>query len=109
MQGYDAEKALAFVLRTVNRKGFAGLGSMADTYLREAQALDLAYMREADVIDDEGYQGEGFYDEDDALEYIVEGIVEKHGLDDDAAVLAASVVDAYLQAHDAFMRKEGLS
>lgn len=109
MQGYDMEKALAYIQRNVSRKGFAELGPTADSYLRQAQELDLRYMREAGVIDGEGFEGEGYYDDDEAFEFIVEEIVHTRGLDDEAAILAASVVDAYMGAQEAYLRKEGLA
>lgn len=109
MQGYDQEKALDFIKRTVNRKGFAELGPAVDGYLQQAQALDLQYMQENGVLDAEGYEGEGYYDDDEAFEFIVEEIVKVRGLGDEEAVLAASVVDAYMGAQEAFLRKEGLA
>lgn len=109
MQGYDAEKALAYVGRAIDRKAFSQLGPAVDSYLRQAQDLDLKFMRECGVLDAEGYAGDGEYDEDEAMEYIVEEIVRLRGLDDDEALLAAGLVDAYLLAHDAFLRKEGLA
>lgn len=109
MQGYDREKALAFIRRTVNRKGFAELGPAVDSYLGQAQELDMRYMQEAGVLDADGYEGEGYYDDDEAFEFIVEEIVRTRGLDDDAAILAASVVDAYMGAQEAYLQKEGLA
>ncbi len=109
MRGYDAEDALRYIQKNINRKGFSDLGPRVDGYLRQAQELDLRYMRETGVLDAEGYEGDGEYDEDEAFEYIVEEIVKLRGLDDEAAVLAASVVDAYMAAQDAYLRKMGLA
>lgn len=109
MQGYDQEKALAFIRRTVKRKAFDELGPGIDGYLAQAQALDLQYMREAGVLDEAGYEGDGFYDDDEAMEFIVEEIVKIRGLDEDEAILVASLVDAYLGAQEAYLQKEGLS
>lgn len=109
MQGYDARKALDYIRRTVNRKGFAELGPAVDGYLAQAQELDLRFMRESGVLDAQGYEGDAYYDEDEAFEYILEEMVKTRGLNDEAAILAASVVDAYMQAQDAYLRKEGLA
>ena len=108
MQGYNEEKALDYIKKSVNRKGFAELGPAVDSYLAQAQALDLRYMRESGVLDGEGYEGDGFYDDDEAFEYIVEEIVKIRGLNDEQAILAASVVDEYMAAQEAFLKKEGL-
>lgn len=109
MQGYDQERALAYIRRNINRKDLSELGPALDDILKQAQALDLQYMREAEVLDEEGYEGDGFYDEDEAFEYIVEEIVKTRGLDDDAAIVVASAVDGYMQAQEAFLHQEGLA
>lgn len=109
MQGYDTEKALAFIQRNVSKKGFVELGSSIDGYLRQAQAHDLAYMRSTGVLDEDGFAGGSEYDEDEAFEYIVEEIVRERGLDDETAIIVASLVDAYMGAQDAFLRQEGLA
>ncbi|GHU84174.1 hypothetical protein FACS1894196_4910 [Clostridia bacterium] len=109
MQGYDNEKALAYIQKSIDRKVFSAIGPLVDSILRQAQALDLRYMREAGVLDAEGWAGAGDYDEDDAIDYIVEEIVKLRGLDDEQAVLAARVVDAYMGAQEAFLKKEGLA
>lgn len=109
MQGYDKQKALSFIARNIDRRAFADLGPALDGYLRQAQALDLQYMRESGVLDESGFSGDGFYDDDDAFEYIVEEIVKLRGLTDEQAIVAATVVDAYMAAQDAFLRMEGLA
>ena len=108
MQGYDNEKALAYIKKSIDTKSFSELGPSIDSYLRQSQDLDLRYMRENDVLDADGFSGDGYYDEDEAFEYIVEEIVKLRGLDDEQAILAAAIVDAYMAAQDAFLRKEGL-
>lgn len=109
MQGYDADKALAFIQRTINRKGFAQLGPAIDGYLRQAQELDLRFMRDSGVLDSEGFEGEGYYDEDEAVDYIFDEIVKSRGLGDEEAILVASLLDAYMHAQEDFLYKEGLA
>lgn len=109
MQGYDADKALAYIAKTVNRKPFASLGPQIEGYLRQAQELDLQFMRETDVLDADGYEGDGYYDDDEAFEYILDEMVRTRGLGEEEAMLAASLLDAYMGAHEAFLEKEGLA
>ena len=109
MQGYDSEKAFRYIKKNIDAKSFSDLGPDMDSILRQAQALDLRFMRESNVLDAEGFAGDGYYDEDEAFEYIVEEIVKLRGLDDEQAVLAAALVDAYMGAQDAFLRKAGLA
>lgn len=108
MQGYDAEKALAFIRKSIPDKPFLELGPQIEGYIRQAQTLDMQFMQDNAVIGADGYAGDGYYDDDEAFEYIVEEIVHVRGLSDEQAVLVASLVDAYMGAQDAFMRKEGL-
>jgi len=109
MQGYDSEKALRYIKRNIDARAFPDLGPDLGSYLRQAQSLDLRYMRESNTLDAEGFEGEGYYDEDEAFEYIVEEIVKLRGLNDEQAILAAVLVDAYMGAQDAFLRREGLA
>ncbi len=109
MQGYNEEEALRYIARSIDRKAFSEIGPSIDGMLRQAQALDLRYMRENDVIDGDGFMGDGFYDDDEAFEFIVEEIVRMRGLNEEGAVLVASLIDAYMSAHDAFLRKAGLA
>lgn len=108
MQGYDEEKALAYITKTIDRSSFRELGPSILGYVRQAQALDLQYMHENDVLDAEGYMGDGYYDEDDALEYIVDEIVKMRGLNEEQAMLVACLVDAYMGVQDAYLRMTGL-
>lgn len=108
MQGYDAEKALAYIAKSINRSSFRELGPSIQGYLRQAQALDLQYMHENDVLDSEGYMGDGYYDEDEAFEFIVEEIVKMRGLNEEQAMLVACLVDAYRNAQDAYLQRTGL-
>lgn len=109
MQGYDEQKALDYILKNINRKGFSELGPALEGYVRQAQALDLRFMRETGVLDENGFSGEAEYDEDEAVEYIVEEIVKIRGLSDEQAILVAGLVDAYMGTQDAYLRKEGLA
>ncbi len=109
MQGYDNEEAIRFIARNIDRKAFVELGPSIEGYLRQAQELDLKYMHDTGVLDEEGFEGDGFYDDDEAFEFIVEEIVRMRGLNEEQAVLVASLVDAYMGAQDAYLRKMGLS
>lgn len=108
MQGYDAERALAYIQKNVNRKGLSELGPAIDGYLAQAQALDLQFMRESGVLDENGFEGDMPYDDDEAFEFILDEIVRVRGLGEEQEILVASLLDAYMSAHDAFLHAEGL-
>lgn len=107
MQGYDANEALSYIKSAIDRKPFAELCGI-DGYLSQAQALDIDYMHESGALDADGFEGDAYYDDDDAFEYIVEEIIRLRGLSEDEGILVASLVDAYMRAQDAYLRKTGL-
>ena len=73
--------------------------------LSRIQALDVAYMRQAGVLDDEGF-ADGEYDDDDAFEQIVDGLAEQVG--DEEATRLGELVDAYMEATEDFFEEEGV-
>ena len=109
MQGYDAEKALAYIQKNVSRKGFSELGPSIDGYLAQAQMLDLQFMRDTGVLNADGFAGDADYDDDEAFEFILEEIVRARGLNEEQEILVASLLDQYMGAQDAFLHKEGLA
>lgn len=109
MQGYDAQEALGYIRRNVNRKAFHGLGASAEGYLRQAQDLDLAFMHATGVLDGEGFAGASYYDEDEAFEYILDEMVRQRGLGEEEELLVASLINEYMQAQAAYLEQKGLA
>ena len=108
MQGYNQEDALRAIARSIDRKQFSELGPSIDGILRQAQALDLQFMHDTGVLDADGYAGDGYYDDDEAFEFIVEEIVRQRDCNEEQAVLVAAVVDAYMGAQAAYLHRMGL-
>ena len=69
---------------------------------------DMAYMHEAGVLDDDGYAGDAYYEDDEAIEYIVESLAAKNALDPEQAVKLAALVDDYLDAQQMFLESQGM-
>ena len=68
----------------------------------------MAYMREIDVIDEDGLMGEGEYDEDDAFEVLLNTLGE--GVtDEDELNRLAQRLDSYMNAQADFLEKSGLA
>ena len=108
MQGYNAEEALIYIEKQVDRASFRELGPSIRGYLRQAQELDMRFMHEHNVLDAEGYMGDGYYDEEEAIEYIVDEIVKMRGLNEEQEMLVACLVDAYLSAQERYLKTTGL-
>lgn len=108
MVGYNKEEALAFVLRHINRREHASLAGQIEFLVSQAIDADFAYMHRMDVLDEEGYAGEGDYYDDTALECIVEDLALANNLDPDQAVKMASLVADYMDLHEAYLRNQGL-
>ena len=69
---------------------------------------DMAYMHEAGVLDADGYAGDAYYEDDEAIEYIVESLAAKNSLDPEQAVKLAALVDDYLDAQQMFLESQGM-
>jgi len=60
------------------------------------------------VLDEQGYMGEGEYDDDEAFEALLERLAD--GTDDEDALNAlAQRLDAYMEAQQAFLERSGLA
>ena len=66
MQGYDMEAAVPFIAAAMTKAGVRAPQGELTAFILRAIDEDFAYMREIDVLDDDGPMGEGAYDEDDA-------------------------------------------
>ena len=108
MQGYDAEAAVAFIAKAMRKAGPNEPQEALDRFIRRAIEADMQYMRETDVIDEDGLMGEGEYDEDDAFEALLDVLCE--GVDDEDEMNAlAQMLDSYMNAQADFMEASGLA
>lgn len=108
MQGYDPQKAHAFILSRIDRASHPDFKSQIDGLIREAIDLDLQFMVKSGAVDADGLSGSAYYDDDEAFEHILEGLVKAHGYDDRQAVKLGSLVDDYMDAQQLFMEDSGL-
>ena len=108
MQGYDETAAVAFIARAMRKAGHKEPQEALEAFIRRAIAADMAYMREIDVIDEDGLMGEGEYDDDDAFEALLDVLGE--GVDDeDEMNHLAQMLDSYMNAQQDFMEESGLA
>ena len=105
MQGYDAAAAVPFIARAMRKAGHKLEQAQLEEFIRRAIEADMQYMLETGVLDEEGYMGDGEYDDDDAFEALLEMIA---GDDEDAMDEIAPLLDSYMQAQQDFMEASGL-
>ena len=106
MQGYDLEAAVPFIAKAMRKAGHKNPQEELEGFIRRAIEADMAYMREIDVIDDEGLMGEGEYDDDDAFEALLDML--GGDADEDEMNQIAQLLDSYLAAQQDFMEASGL-
>lgn len=107
MQGYDIEAAVPFIARAMRKAGHKNPQQELEDFVRRAIEADMAYMREIDVIDDDGLMGDGEYDDDDAFEALLDMLGED-AQDEDEMNQLAQLLDSYMAAQQDFMEASGL-
>ena len=107
MVGYDESAAAKWICARLG--GRADLVGSLEDWVREMITLDLRYMTEFGVLDEDGYQGDEEYDTDEAFEYIYGHLMQMHPdiPDDDLAV--AELVGEFMDQQDAYMCQAGLA
>ncbi len=108
MQGYDKEAAIRFISACINRKEHAELTEWIDALIPQMIDADMAYMTQSGVLDEEGYAGEGYYEDDEAFEFIVEKLVAENDLSPEQAVKVASLVDDYMDYQQQYLESQGM-
>ena len=107
MQGYDMEAAVSQIGKAICKAAKAAPDTAA-AFARRAIEVDMRYMHETDVLDDEGLMGDGEYDEDDAFEALFAALTD--GVEDDGEIgKIAQMLDAYMDAQQDFMEASGLT
>lgn len=108
MHGYDKDAAVAFITRCIRKADHPELVEDIPALVPQMIDADMAYMHEAGVLDDDGYAGDAYYEDDEAIEYIVESLAAKNALDPEQAVKLAALVDDYLDAQQMFLESQGM-
>ena len=102
MHGYDKDAAVAFITRCIRKADHPELAEDIPALVPQMIDADMAYMHE------DGYAGDAYYEDDEAIEYIVESLAAKNALDPEQAVKLAALVDDYLDAQQMFLESQGM-
>jgi len=108
MRGYDSEKAAADIASKLDRSRYPEFAVQLDGLIRRAVELDLEFMRESGVMREDGLAGSSYYDDDEAFEYIVEGIARERGWGEDKLVRLGALIDDYMEGQERYMEAAGL-
>jgi len=108
MQGYDVDAAVPYIAAKMRKEGIKAQAEELHDFIRRAIKADFAFMRENEVLTEDGMMGLGEYDEDDAFEAILDMLCGEEG-DDDVIDRTAQWLDAYMTAQAAFMEECGLA
>lgn len=108
MNGYDLEKAVAFMTPRFDVKDFKPLAGRLDTLVRQAIDADMAFMHQSGVLDAEGLMGDAYYDDDEAFEFILSRLAKENRLSDSAQGPLASFIDQYMDLQEAFLSDNGM-
>ena len=109
MQGLDEKKALAYMAEKLNKQ-FPGRFTAEewDKLVEVIYEGDLAYMRENHVLDEEDMEGDAYYDDDEAFEFIMDVLTAEYGLTEETEMPYAEVLDHYMDLWEQLLEKEGL-
>lgn len=108
MQGYDPQAAAKAIAASIDKKQHQDFVEHFDSLIRQAIDLDLEYMRNSGAIGTDGMAGNAYYDDDEAFEFILDGIVSARGWDDERGLKLGALIDDYMDAQEAYMESTGL-
>ena len=108
MIGYDKEAAVKWIAAHIDRKEHKSLVFILESLLSEIIDADMAYMHEAGVLDAEGYAGDEYYDDDEALEHILETLMAAHAYPPEEELRVGALVGDYIELQQAYLEVSGL-
>lgn len=108
MQGYNKQKAMEYLTNSIHQSDYPGLQGHLPQLLSQCIDLEMAYMVSAGVLDEDGFASDGTYDDDDAIEFIVENIISDGSYTPEQCADIAFLADEYLGSNAKYMEYAGL-
>ena len=108
MKGYDRAEAIAFICAKFNKKEHPELADRLEELVGQAIDADMRYMHEAGVLNEQGEAGDAYYEDDDAIEYIVDDLTERNDLSPEEAIKVAAFADEYMDLQELYLESRGL-
>ena len=108
MLGLDKADCAAYIAQKLDWKRCRELKFQADALCAALVEAHIAYMHACGALDDDGDTGEGDYDEDEAVEYLLDALLRAFPADDSRAGLYCALIDAFLPVFDDYLLAHGL-
>ncbi len=108
MYGYDKADAIKWIAARIDRKEHKSLVFVLESLLDEIIEADMTFMHETGVLDDEGYAGDEYYEDDEALEYILERLMAAHGYTLEEELRIGALIGDYIELQQAYLEAAGL-
>ncbi|MBQ9299087.1 MAG: hypothetical protein IJ214_01105 [Clostridia bacterium] len=108
MLGLDAADCAAYAARKLDWKRCKDLQSQAAALCALLVDAHVGYMHACGALDQTGDTGEGEYDEDEAVEFLLEALLNACPADEDRAGLYCALIDAFLPVFDDYLLAHGL-
>ena len=103
MLGLDAADCAAFAARKLDWKRCRALQPQADALCAALVDAHVAYMHACGALDETGDTGEGEYDEDEAVEYILDALLDRFPDLEESSGTVCALIDAFLPVFDDYL------
>ena len=108
MLGLNPAGAADYALKHLDWKRFSALRDQRIALCDALVAAQVDYLHACGALDDDGDTGDGEYDEDEAVEYLLDALLHDFPQDDNGAALYCALIDAFLPLFDDYLLSVGL-
>lgn len=110
MNTYQSDSAREWIWNHLDQKAFRTLSEeKLKAMIADFVQYDLHFMRISGVLNALDAPGEADYDEDEAFEFIYDAYLSDHPEDEDDDMLAATLLDRYMELQADYWEQSGLS
>ena len=103
MMGLDKADCAAYAVQHVDWKRCRELKFPADALCIALVNAQVAYLHACGALDDAGDTGEGEYDEDEAVEFLLDSLLAQFPADDARSGLYCALIDSFLPVFDDYL------
>ena len=108
MLGLDAADCAAYAAQNLDWKRCMELRFQSDALCAALVHAHIRYMHACGALDETGDTGDGDYDEDEAVEFMLESLLNRFPADEARAGLYCALIDAFLPVFDDYLLAHGL-
>ena len=103
MLGLDAADCAAYIAKRLDWKRCGELRPEAGALCAALVDAHVAYLHACGALDDDGDTGEGEYDEDEAVEYILDALLDRFPDLEESSGTVCALIDAFLPVFDDYL------